>query len=346
LAKGGRDREMKPSQMLDNVRGQPASLECVADHAYGEGAPAFQAAADAIRSAKSVVFTGMGSSMSAAIPAAYYLEAHGVAAEVVETSEWLHFGRANRHGEAAVLVSRSGETVEMVKLLAQLSDSTAVTIGVTNVPGSLVAREADHNIHVSSWADRMVAVQTYTGTMAALLLLAAAVFEEESRAAVDGAAKALAAVIEEAEAQSEEWYEFLRDAQVVYLLARGPSLASAREGALVFNEAARLPSVGMSAALFRHGVVEIVDERFRGIVFASQKATREIDLALANDLRAMGGKVRVCEARGVPSPFEPLIEIVPIQIAACRLAEARGIDPGDFRYATLVTATESGFGKG
>jgi len=229
-----------------------------------------------------------------------------------------------------------------------LNESSAVTIGVTNVPGSRVAREADHNIHVSSWADRMVAVQTYTGTMAALLLLAAAGVEApeaESRAAVDGAAKAFSAAIKEAEAQSEGWHEFLREAEVVYLLARGPSLASAREGALVFNEASRLPSVGMSAALFRHGVVEIVDGRFRGIVFASQSATRDIDLALANDLRAMGGKVRVCEARGVPPPFEPLIEIVPIQIAACRLAEARGIDPGDFRYATLVTASETGFGK-
>lgn len=286
--------------------------------------------------------------MSAAIPAAYYLEAHGVPAEVIETSEWLHFGRASRHGEAVVLVSRSGETVEIVKLLARLSESTAVTIGVTNVPGSRVAREADHNIHVSSWADRMVAVQTYTGTMAALLLLAAAVVEapeQESRASVDTTAAAFSAAIKDAEAQSEEWLEFLRDAQVVYLLARGPSLASAREGSLVFNEAARLPSVGMSAALFRHGVVEIVDQRFRGILFATQSATREIDLALADDLKAMGGKVRVCAASAVPSPFEPLIEIVPIQIAACRLAEARGIDPGDFRYATLVTSTESGFGK-
>jgi glucosamine--fructose-6-phosphate aminotransferase (isomerizing) len=100
----------------------------------------------------------------------------------------------------------------------------------------------------------------------------------------------------------------------------------------------------MSAAQFRHGPVEVVDDRFRGIVFASQEATRDVDLALARDLASMGGKVRVCQSRGVPSPFEPLIEIVPVQIAACKLAEHKGIDPGDFRYATLVTVAESGFG--
>ena len=87
------------------------------------------------------------------------------------------------------------------------------------------------------------------------------------------------------------------------------------------------------------------DKRFRAIVFASQVATRDIDLALASDIESMGGKARVFQARGVPSPFEPMIEIAAPQIASCRLAEARGIDPGDFRYATLVTTAETGFEK-
>jgi hypothetical protein len=40
-----------------------------------------------------------------------------------------------------------------------------------------------------------------------------------------------------------------------------------------------------------------------------------------------------------------MVEIAPVQIAACRLAEAKGVDPGDFRYATLVTLAETGFEK-
>jgi glucosamine--fructose-6-phosphate aminotransferase (isomerizing) len=343
-----RATEMKPSVMLDNIRNQPLSLRCVADHHLGEGAEDLHAAAAAIRSACSVVFTGMGSSMSAAIPAANYLESHGFAAEVLEASEWLHFGAAWPRTGASVLVSRSGETVEIVNLLPRLNASAGPTIGVTNVRGAQLARETDHPIHINSEPDRMVAVQTYTGTMATLLLLAAAVVEEPDdkwRTALDGAIAALAAEIEDAIGKSEDWNKFLANAEVVHLLGRGPSLASVREGALLFNESARTPSVGISCALFRHGPVEIVDGRFRAIVFASQAETREIDLALARDLDAMGGKTRVCQVRGVASPFEPLVEIVPIQIAACRLAEAKGIDPGDFRYATLVTLAETGFEK-
>jgi glucosamine--fructose-6-phosphate aminotransferase (isomerizing) len=331
--------------MLDNIRNQPFSLGCVADHQFGEGAEELHAAAAAIRSAGSVIFTGMGSSMSAAIPAAYYLQSQGFPAEVVETSEWLHFGSGWPRAGAVVLVSRSGETIEIVKLLPRLK---SLSIGVTNVRESLLAREAKHSIYINSEADRMVAIQTYTGTMATLLLLAAAVLEEPDdkwREALRGATDSLAKTIEQEQNQSEEWNEFLAGAEVVHLLGRGPSVASAREGALLFNEAARTPSAGLSAALFRHGPVEIVDHKFRAIVFASQAPTRDIDLALASDIESMGGKARVCQPRSVPSPFEPMIEIVSPQIASCRLAEAKGIDPGDFRYATLVTTAETGFEK-
>jgi len=336
---------MKPSVMLDNICNQPFSLGCVADHQFGEGAEELHAAAAAIRSAGSVIFTGMGSSMSAAIPAAYYLQSQGFPAEVVETSEWLHFGSGWPRAGAVVLVSRSGETIEIVKLLPRLK---SLSIGVTNVRESLLAREAKHSIYINSEADRMVAIQTYTGTMATLLLLAAAVLEEPDdkwREALRGATDSLAKTIEQEQNQSEEWNEFLAGAEVVHLLGRGPSVASAREGALLFNEAARTPSAGLSAALFRHGPVEIVDHKFRAIVFASQAPTRDIDLALASDIESMGGKARVCQPRSVPSPFEPMIEIVSPQIASCRLAEAKGIDPGDFRYATLVTTAETGFEK-
>ena len=337
---------MKPTVMLDNIRNQPFSLGCVADHHFGEGAAGLQAAAAAIRTAGRVVFTGMGSSMSAAIPAAYYLQSHGFAAEVVQTSEWLHFGSAWPHPGAAVLVSRSGETVEIVKLLPRLDAAASPTIGVTNVRDSQLARECDHAIHINSEPDRMVAIQTYSGTVATLLLLAAAVLKEPAeqwRSALDGTITALSNAVDEEMSRSEDWNEFLRSAEVVHLLGRGPSLASVREGALLFNEAARMPSAGLSCALFRHGPVEIVDDRFRAIVFASQAQTHEIDVALAGDLERLGGKTRVYQAHGVPSPFEPIIEIVPMQIAACRLAEAKGIDPGDFRYATLVTLAETGF---
>jgi hypothetical protein len=45
----------------------------------------------------------------------------------------------------------------------------------------------------------------------------------------------------------------------------------------------------------------------------------------------------------IPHELAPVFEIVPLQVAAYRLALWRSITPGDFRFVTEVTASESGF---
>ena len=335
--------------MLENIQSQPESLRAVAQHQFGAGAATLQSAAAAIRAAGRVVFTGMGSSLFASMPAAAHLNAHGFPALTVEASELLHYGGAAPHADAAmVLVSRSGDTIEVTRLLDRLGPRAHGTIGVSNVASSRLAREAPLSIEVHSGTDRMVAVQTYSGSCAVLLLLAEAVLQappESSRLGLDQVIEALPRAIDTALAQRGEWNAFLTEAEVVYLLGRGASLASVHEGALLMNETARLPSVAMSAALFRHGPVEVIGKRFRGIVFASQPATRELDLTLARELTDLGGRIRVSPAEGVPPLFAPLLEIVPVQVAACSVALDRGIDPGAFRFTSAVTATEEGFLK-
>jgi glutamine---fructose-6-phosphate transaminase (isomerizing) len=120
------------------------------------------------------------------------------------------------------------------------------------------------------------------------------------------------------------------------------------------HETAKAPAVGMSVAQFRHGPVEVTDERFRGIVIGTQAATVELDEALAADLTRMGGTVRWIgpAARAtslyrwpdsVPVRFTEIVDVIPLQMAAYRKAEWKGIRPGDFRWAPLVTKSEAGF---
>lgn len=338
---------MSTVAMLSDIQGQPASLRQVCAYQFGAGASDLQIAAAVLSEARRIVFTGMGSSFFAALPAVHRLAAHGVVAEAMETAELLHFGLETVNaGTAVVLVSRSGETVEAMRVLPELLRRGAKVIGVTNVAGSGLARESTCSILLNSRPDRMVAVQSYSASLAVLLLLAEAALRrplDSFRVSLVATCGLLDAAIPSAVEQGEAWVDFLREARAVHLMGRGPSLASVHEGALLFNEAARTPSAPMSGAQFRHGPVEIVDSRLRAIVFASQPATRTLDLALASDLDAMGAGVRICDAPGAPAPFQPIVEIVAVQVAACALAVSKGLDPGDFRFAALVTAAESGF---
>src|SRR5205823_4085087 len=143
----------------------------------------------------------------------------------------------------------------------------------------------------------------------------------------------------------------------LYLLGRGPSLASVTAGALLMHEVAKMPVVGMSSPQFRHGPVEVVDEDFHAIVFTSQKQTAELDSALAEDLVRIGGDIRcIGLARAesgpaalfawpddVPSRFASILEIVPLQLLAYQVALARGVPTGQFRFAPAVTRSETGF---
>jgi glutamine---fructose-6-phosphate transaminase (isomerizing) len=207
-----------------------------------------------------------------------------------------------------------------------------------------------------------VAVQTYTGTLAALLVLGAAITGEIDRRASDLAlvSAELARTLERCVLGSLQWREFLDTPAPLYLLGRGASLASVFEGALLFHEVAKTPAIGMSAGQFRHGPVEVAGAAFRGIVFGSQAATLDLDVALARDLARLGGHdshvgwigpatldphgFALCGWRSdVSEIFAPLLEIAPVMLASYRLAEWRGIAPGEFRIATLVTRSEVAF---
>src|SRR5689334_2126994 len=103
---------------LEDVTGQPLSLVRVFQHQFGYGAADLERCASEIRAARYVIFTGMGSSLFAAMPAVHMLNDAGILAQAIETSELLYFARGLlQPGTAVVLISRSGESVETTKLL-------------------------------------------------------------------------------------------------------------------------------------------------------------------------------------------------------------------------------------
>ncbi len=93
------------------------------------------------------------------------------------------------------------------------------------------------------------------------------------------------------------------------------------------------------------------------MLVGTDEATRHLDWKLALDLQRMGGRVLwigPVESSGllplmVPWPDSvlpellPLFDIVPLQIAALRTAEWRGIVAGAFRFASEVTQDEGSF---
>lgn len=350
---------MSSEQMRARIGSQTESLRRVLRHHCGPGRDALGQAAAAIRGARQVVITGMGASFYATLPLETYLCGLGINAIAVEAGELLHFRSRAYRDAVVVAVSRSGESIEIAKLLASIHPEQTV-IGVCNRGGSRLAREANICIQINSDEDDIVALQTYTGTLLALALLGKAVESALDAAHADVERHLLPAfdqLIQSSLASVKDWDRFLDNGTAPYLLARGGSFASALEGALLFHEVSKQPAVAMPTASFRHGPVEVVESRFRAFVFAPAAPTQPLNVALAKDLVRFGGQVCVIgpqadnvdglwliETPPAETLFAPVLEVVPLQLAALRLAELRGVAPGSFRFAPPVALDEASFG--
>jgi glutamine---fructose-6-phosphate transaminase (isomerizing) len=345
------------SQLAQNIQSQASSLAHVLQQQCGDGLPALREAARLIRSARRILITGIGASMFASISLEYFLCSYRIDVNVVEAAELLHYQHEAYRDALVIIISRSGESIEITRLL-ELLKGRQTTIGISNQRNSLLAREVDVSLHVGSLADEMVAIQTYTGTLLCGYLLGCAISRdiEPARAEIEALFPSFSKLVTVSLENARGWDAFLEDSSVFHLLARGPSYSSALEGSLLFNEIAKIPAVGMPMASFRHGPVELVDRGFRGLIFAPEGHTQNLNLALAQDLVRFGGQVRVvgprpvdgselewCDIPSVPSMLSPLFEIVPVQVAALRTAELRGIIPGSFRYTPQVARDEASF---
>ena len=354
LRQGNRYLQANPPRLALDIAGQPATLARVMQYQTGAGRVSLFEAARLIRAAPRAVIIGMGASLNASIPFENLLCANGKDALVVEAGELFHY-RGSVYQEAVfVVVSRSGESVEIARWLSA-NAGRAPVIGVTNVPDSTLARQATVVLDVHSLLDEMVAIQTYSATLVTLYLLGMTTlnrFDDGCRE-VEALLPEFAQLIVASLTALHDWDNFLEPQTPVYTLGRGPSFGSALQGALLFGEVAKSPAVGMPVASFRHGPIEVVDHCFKALLLAPHGPTRLLNLALAADIVRFGGSVRLIgppadqrtAAPWIATPrcsdmLAPLVEVVPLQLAAMRLAELRGIPVGRFRFTPQVTVDE------
>ena len=132
----------------------------------------------------------------------------------------------------------------------------------------------------------------------------------------------------------------------LYVLARGASLAAASCGALIAKEAAKPPVEAMSSPQFRHGPLELADERLTAIVLAGTAPTASATGALYEDLERLGAVAVWADVDGdlplavTPEDGRPMAEIVALQLLTVALAELTGVPAGEFRHLEKVTTVE------
>src|ERR1700678_3277401 len=128
------------THFLQDILRQPQELERALLYLSGPGRRELQTAADAIRKARHVYLTGMGSSWHAAFGARAIFFRAGKPVYMEDAGELVEFATFPA-GSVVIAISRSGRSTEIVHLLAKARESGATVIGITNSPDGVLAQE-------------------------------------------------------------------------------------------------------------------------------------------------------------------------------------------------------------
>src|SRR5882762_107975 len=341
---------------LSDILRQPSELQRTIDYLFGAARSALDATVAEVRAARHVYLTGIGSSWHAGLNVSALFQLAARPVYLVDAAELVQFA-AIPPDSVLIVISRSGRSVEIVQLLAKARESRATVIGITNAPDGTLAREAQIAIAVPIALDHAISVNTYTTLALAAGILAASVTGAFHAPIAESLSRCFSAAGHaipgwQAQIENSPW---LAPQSVTYFLARGSSLGSAYEARLMWEEGVKSPATAMGAASFRHGPQEIVGKDVRFGLWIDAAKMRDQDLALARDLRKLGGNVMLIGQRlpndaadlvfnlpEIPAPWQFLIDIIPAQLVAERLARLSGSDPDKFNLSKFVVEDESG----
>src|ERR1700730_13639116 len=162
------------THFLQDILRQPLELQRAIDYLCGAGHRRLAEAAEAVRTARHVYLTGIGSSWHAALTAAPLFSLGGRPAYVQDASELVQFATIPSDDAVIIVISRTGRSVEIVHLLAKARECGAIVIGVTNSEDGPLAQEAEIPIVVAARLDHGISVNTYSTLAAATGALASA----------------------------------------------------------------------------------------------------------------------------------------------------------------------------
>jgi glutamine---fructose-6-phosphate transaminase (isomerizing) len=251
-----------------------------------------------------------------------------------------------------VTVSQSGGSPDLVEATRAARTRGALTVAVTNTPGSPLADSAEHAVHIGAGDELAVAAtKTYTATLLTTYLLVDAARGGDGSAAADIGELAAATLAESADAVAAAADRY-RSTERMVTTGRGYSSATAAEAALKLAETSYLAARAYSGADLLHGPVAAIDAG-TGVVAVTSRgrggdAMRDVVSAVTGrgaDVLAVGSAAAEMPAAArieVPVTAEevaPILEVLPLQRLALALALARGGDPDRPRGLAKVTRT-------
>ncbi len=298
--------------------------------------------AEEIRNANGVYIVACGTAAYACISATYlFSKIAKTHINFCVASEFENFSHFLTEKSLIIAVSQSGETADTLCAIRAAKSKGSKVICITNNIGSTLTRESNRSILQRAGSEIAVnSTKTYTSQLAILSLLA-----YELNGGIGQCIDELKEVSryiyyltsDNARKYVKDLSKILQNKEHLYLIGRGLQYPTAMEAAHKIKEASYIHSEAFAGGELKHGSNALISEGTPYIVFTSEENEKEI-ISNAMEVKSrkafvigVGAKnnevfdywIKIKEAGN----FNPIVQIIPMQILAYELAVLKGCDP-------------------
>lgn len=308
---------------------------------------------DELKAVKKIHIVACGSAYHTGVTAKYVLEKLArIPVEVDVASEFRYRDPILEEGSMVIVISQSGETADTLAALRESKARGFKVLGIVNVVGSSIAREADACLY--TWAGPEIAVATtkaYSAQLVALYMLAMKMAKVRGTIDDNRFGKLLADLrclpdqIELLLGQKGKIQHFANrylGARDIFFIGRGIDYAISLEGSLKLKEISYIHSEAYAAGELKHGTISLIEDGTLVVALSTQPSLYQKTISNVVEVKARGAFVmavtneenKAMEKASdyviyIPETdpcFANSLAIIPLQLFAYYVAVGRGCD--------------------
>ena len=272
--------------------------------------------------------------------------------EVELASEFRYRNPMLLKNSLVIIISQSGETADSLAALRLAKDRGIPTLGIINVLGSSIAREARHVLYTFAGPEISVATtKAYSTQLVMIYLLAmqcALVKEQisfEQYTDMLEELKTLPAKLQKVLEDKErlQWFATkYANAKDVFFIGRGIDYAISLEGSLKLKEISYIHSEAYAAGELKHGTISLIEDGILVIGVLTQNDLFEKTMSNMVEVKSRGAYLMGITTYGnyniedtanfsvyIPKTnpyFATSLAIVPLQLLGYYVSVAKGLD--------------------
>ena len=312
---------------------------------------------ESLHAVTKIVIIACGTSWYAGMVAKYAIEHWTrIPCEVELAHEFRYRDPVVDERTLVVSLSQSGETMDTLMAVKHANELGALTVAICNTHGSTIPRESDAVLYTHAGPEIAVAsTKAFVAQITACYLLGlylAQIRGGQTTGQIEGVMRDLQEIPAKIETvlgrmdRVREIARFMADSRSVLFLGRHVGYPIALEGALKLKEIAYIHAEGFAAGELKHGPIALIEPGQPVFVVVPSPETphglHSKVVSNIQEIRARGARTLVIAHDGdddvlpfadevirvpqCPPLLAPLLTIVPLQVFACELATAKGLD--------------------